>query len=66
MVQDQPFSGEGDENPYSYLNEFEQTYICLRIASMSNKTVRWKLFPFSLTGKAKHWYNLTIGNRQGD
>ena len=23
-------------------------------------------FPFSLTRKAKHWYNLTIGSRQGD
>ena len=26
----------------------------------------WKLFPFSLTGKAKRWYNLTIGSRQED
>ena len=23
MVQDQPFLGEDDENPYSHLNEFE-------------------------------------------
>ena len=23
MVLDQPFLGEGDENPYSHLNEFE-------------------------------------------
>ena len=33
---------------------------------MSDKTLRWKLFPFSLMGKAKHWYNLTLGSRQGD
>ena len=33
---------------------------------MSDETLRWKLFPFSLTGKAKHWYNLTICSRQGD
>ena len=66
MVQDQPFSGEDDENPYSYLNEFEQTCACLRIAGMSDETLRWKLFPFSLMGKAKRWYNLTIGSRQGD
>ena len=63
MVQDQPFSGEDDENPYSHLNEFEQTYACLRIAGMSDETLRWKLFPFSLTGKAKRWYNLIIGSR---
>ena len=55
-----------DENPYSPLNEFEQTCACLRIAGISDETLGWKLFPFSLTGKAKCWYNLTIGNRQGD
>jgi hypothetical protein len=53
MVQDQPFSGEDDENPYANLNEFEQTCACLRIAGLSDETLRWKLFPFSLTGKAK-------------
>ena len=30
------------------------------------RTLRWKLFPFSLMGKAKCWYNRTIGSRQGD
>ena len=33
---------------------------------MSDETLRWKLFPFSLIEKAKHWYKLTIGSRQGD
>ena len=40
MVQDQSFSGEDDENPYSHLNEFEQTCTCLHIAGMSDKTLR--------------------------
>ena len=66
MVQDQSFSGEDDKNPYSHLNEFEQTCACLRIAGMPDETLRWKLFPFSLTGKAIHWYNFTIDSRQGD
>ena len=66
MVQDQSFSGKDEENPYSHLNEFEQTCACLRIAGMSYETLRWKLFPFSLMGKDKCWYNLTIGSRQGD
>ena len=66
MVQDQPFSGEDDESPYSHRNEFEQTCVCLCITGMSDKTLWWKLFPFSLTRKAKRWYNLTIGSRQGD
>ena len=33
---------------------------------MSNKTLRWKLFPFSLTGRAKQWYSRTVGSMQGD
>jgi hypothetical protein len=61
-IRDQSFSGEGNENPYSHLREFEQTYACLRIASMSDKTLRWKLFPLSLIGRAKQWYSLTVGS----
>ena len=48
LIRDKSFLGEGNENPYSHLQEFEQTYACLRIAGMSNKTLRWKLLPFSL------------------
>jgi hypothetical protein len=66
MVWDQSFSGKDDENPYPHLNEFEQTYACLRIVGMSDETLRWKLFPFSLKGRAKRWYKQTIGSRQGD
>jgi hypothetical protein len=66
IVQDQPFSGEVDENPYSHLCEFEQTCACLHIEGMSDETLRWKLFPFSLMEEAKHWYSLNIGNSQGD
>jgi hypothetical protein len=33
---------------------------------MSDKTLRWKLFSFSLTGRAKHWYSQTVGSMQGD
>ena len=39
MVQDQPFSNEVDENPYSHLNEFEQTCACLHIVGMSDETL---------------------------
>ena len=33
---------------------------------MSDATLRWKLFSFSLTGRAKQWYSQTIGSMQGD
>jgi len=33
---------------------------------MADETLRRKLFPFSLTGRAKKWYNHHVGNSQGD
>ena len=60
LIREQSFLGEGNENPYSHLQEFEQTCACLRIAGMSDKTLRWKLFLFSLTERAKQWYNQTV------
>ena len=55
LIRDKSFSGEGNENPYSHIREFEQTCACLRIAGMSDKTLRWKLFLFSLMRRVKHW-----------
>jgi hypothetical protein len=66
LVQEQSFSGEGNENPYTHLQEFEQTCACLRIMGMSHETLKWKLFPFSLTKRAKHRYMRTVGSVQGD
>ena len=66
LIREQSFSGEGDENTYSHLQEFEQTCACLHIAGMSDKTLRWILFPFSLMGGAKQWYSQIIGSMQGD
>jgi len=33
---------------------------------MADDTLRWKLFQFSLLGKAKKWYNHHVGSSQGD
>jgi hypothetical protein len=57
MVQKQSFLGKKDENPHTHLNEFEQTCARLHIKGMSDETLRWKLFPFSLKGRAKIWYD---------
>lgn len=53
MVREQSFSGDKDESPYSHLREFEQLCPCLVIVGMSQDTLKWKLFPFYLTGRAK-------------
>ena len=66
LIQDKSFLGEGNENPYSHLWEFAQSCACLCIAGMSDETLRWKMFPFSLIGRAKRWYRQTVGSMQGD
>jgi len=66
LVQSQSFLGEGDENPYLHITDFEQTCDCLRIEGICDETLRWKLFPFSLKGKAIQWYNTAVGKQQGD
>jgi hypothetical protein len=66
MVQSLSFSGQDDENPYLHVRDFEQTCDCLRIEGISDQTLCWKLFPFSLKGKARQWYSKVVGKQQGD
>ena len=60
MVRSQSFSGRKDENLYTHLREFEQNCSIISIPGMHHETVKWKLFPFSLTGRAKEWYYMTV------
>jgi hypothetical protein len=48
MVQTNTFFGIEDEDPYHHLQQFEQTCDCLHIEGMSDETIRWKLYPFTL------------------
>ena len=66
MVQAWPFSCLGIEDPYHHLQEFEEVCLYLVIPSMSQETLRWKLFPFSLIEKAEQWYTHNVGNVNGD
>ena len=66
MVREQSFSGLEDENPYTHLREFEQLCSCLNISGMTQETIKWKLFPFSLLGRAKQWYVHTVGGVNGN
>jgi len=47
LVQSLSFSG-GDEKPYLHIRDFEQTCDYLHIGGISDETLCWKLFPFSL------------------
>ena len=66
MVRSQSFSRHKDENPYTHLHEFKQNCSIISIPVKHHETVKWKLFPFSLTGRAKEWYYTTVGIVEGD
>jgi len=66
MVQEQTFLGLDYENPYHHLREFEYLYACLTILGMSQETLQWKLFPFSLDERAKQWYTHNVRKVAGD
>lgn len=66
MVQAQPFSGVENENPHHHLREFEQLCSCIQIRGMTQETLKWKLFPFSLIERAKQWYTHTAESTNGD
>ena len=39
---------------------------CLSISGMTQETLKWKLFPFSLIEKVEQWYTHVIGSTNGD
>jgi hypothetical protein len=56
------FAGGLDENPYKHLQDFEEICATLMILGMNHEPLKWKAFPFSLTGWAKQWYKLHVSN----
>ena len=66
MVQSHTFSGKLDEDPILHLRTFDEICNCLRIEGMTDETIRWMLFPFSLKGRARQWYDQTKEEKKGD
>jgi hypothetical protein len=60
MAREHSFAWTEEENPYTHLREFKQLCSCITIKGMAQETLKWILFPFSLTGRAKQWYNLNV------
>jgi hypothetical protein len=60
LVRELNFAGGFDENPYKHLQDFKEICATLMISGMNHETLKWKTFPFSLTGWAKQWYRLHV------
>ena len=46
--------------------EFEEMCSCLSISGMTQETLKWKLFPFSLMRNAKQRYTHVVESMNGD
>jgi hypothetical protein len=66
LVIELDFAGGLDKNPYKHLQDFEEICVTLMISGMNHETLKWKAFPFSLTGWAKQWYKLHVGSCHGN
>jgi hypothetical protein len=60
MAREQSFVGTKEVNPYTHLREFKQLCSCVTIGGMAEEMLKWILFLFSITGRAKQWYNLKV------
>jgi hypothetical protein len=66
MVQSHTFPGAINEEPYNHLQQFKDMCSFLIIPGMTQETLRWKLFSFSLMGRAKQWYIRSVGSMSVD
>ena len=62
MVRKPSFSGLESDNPYHHLSDFKQLCSLFAMAGMTQDTLKWKLFPFSIIGKAEQLYTYTVGS----
>jgi hypothetical protein len=65
LVRELNFTGGLDENLYKYLQDFEEICANLMISRMNHETLKWKAFPFLITGWAKQWYKLHVSSCHG-
>jgi hypothetical protein len=65
LVRELNFARGLDENPYKHLQDFEKICATLMTSGMNLETLKWKAFPFSLTGWAKQWYQLHVSSYHG-
>ena len=56
MVQNQPFCGKAHEDANAHLQHFLELCDTFTMKNVTADTIRLRLFPFSLLGKAKQWF----------
>ncbi|GJT57393.1 putative ribonuclease H-like domain-containing protein [Tanacetum coccineum] len=56
LVQANPFYGRENDNPHAHINSFKRITSTLRFRNVPNDVIKLMMFPYSLEGAAKNWY----------
>ncbi|GJR80170.1 reverse transcriptase domain-containing protein [Tanacetum coccineum] len=56
LVQANPFHGYERENPHAHINSFKRITSTLRFRDVPNDVIKLMMFPYSLEGAARLWY----------
>ncbi|GJW20480.1 reverse transcriptase domain-containing protein [Tanacetum coccineum] len=56
LVQANLFYGRESENPHAHINSFKRITSTLRFRNVPNDVIKLMMFPYSLEGAAKTWY----------
>ncbi|GJU38225.1 hypothetical protein Tco_1191182 [Tanacetum coccineum] len=56
LVQASPFHGFERDNPHMHINNFERITSTLKFRNVPNDVIKLMMFPYSLEGNARIWY----------
>ncbi|GJS88533.1 reverse transcriptase domain-containing protein [Tanacetum coccineum] len=57
IVQAKPFHGFERENPHTHINNFKRITSTLKFSDVPNNVIKLMMFPYSLEGTARVWYD---------
>nr|GEV77978.1 hypothetical protein [Tanacetum cinerariifolium] len=57
LVQANPYHGFERENPHTHINNFKRITSTLKFSDVSNDVIKLRMFPYSLKGTARAWYD---------
>nr|GEV43313.1 reverse transcriptase domain-containing protein [Tanacetum cinerariifolium] len=57
LVQANPYHGFERENPYTHINNFKRITSTLKFKDVPNYVIKLMMFPYSLEGNARVWYD---------
>ncbi|GJU91188.1 reverse transcriptase domain-containing protein [Tanacetum coccineum] len=57
LVQANPFRGFERENPHTHINNFKRITSTLKFRDVPNDVIKLMMFPYSLEGSARVWYD---------